>query len=316
MPQIVADLLLLLATAIWGSTFPIVKEAISSIKPFTFLAARFLTAGATLLLVLAVRSLARRWASRRAGHHNDHDRKRVSRLPRGLIRNAVIAGGILLFAYSAQTFGMLTVPAGKAGFIVGMSVVMVPVASALVLKVAPDTSTGIGVVLATLGLGLMSLTLPFRVEIGDTLVFLSAVGYAAHILLLGEYSKHYEPVALAAIQVMAVGVGCLIAALRSEQPLLIPRKSWGAIAYCGVLATALTLTIQSTVQRYTTASHTALILSGEPVFAALFAWILIGETLTPRETVGAVLILAGMLVSELAPGKKQPAAQEQAAVSD
>ncbi|HOP71074.1 MAG TPA: DMT family transporter [Bacillota bacterium] len=315
MPQIVADLMLLLATAIWGSTFPIVKTAISSIKPFTFLAARFLVAGATLLLVLPVRRLVRLKRSRGAGHQAGHDHEGV-RLPRGLIKSALIAGSILLFAYSAQTFGMLTVPAGKAGFIVGMSVVMVPVGSALVFKVAPATSTSVGVALATVGLGLMSLTLPFKIEIGDTLVFLSAIGYAVHILLLGEYSKHYEPVALATVQVLIVGVGCLVAALLFEQPLFIPRESWGAMAYIGVLATALTMTIQSTVQRYTSATHTALILSGEPVFAALFAWLLIGETLTPRETLGAALILAGMLVSELAPGKKQPAARERMAVSD
>lgn len=226
MPQIVADLMLLLATAIWGSTFPIVKTAISSIKPFTFLAARFLVAGATLLLVLAVRRLVRLKRSRDAGHQAGHDHEGV-RLPRGLIKSALIAGSILLFAYSAQTFGMLTVPAGKAGFIVGMSVVMVPVGSALVFKVAPATSTSVGVALATVGLGLMSLTLPFKIEIGDTLVFLSAIGYAVHILLLGEYSKHYEPVALATVQVLIVGVGCLVAALLFEQPLFIPRESGG-----------------------------------------------------------------------------------------
>ncbi|NLC14872.1 MAG: DMT family transporter [Firmicutes bacterium] len=303
MTQTVADLLLLLATAIWGSTFPVVKDTISSIRPFTFLAVRFLTADCALLLYLGARHLFR------LGSRQEPPPVSPSGLRQGsctaTLSGCVITGMVLLFAYCFQTFGMLTVPAGKAAFIVGMSVVIVPVVSAILFKIAPDTNTSIGVILAASGLGFMSLTLPFTVQRGDLLVFLGACGYAAHILLVGVHSKRNAPVVFSAVQVTTVCVGAFVAAILFERPLVIPRQAWGAILYCGIVASAFGIMIQSSVQRYTSPTHAAVIYTGEPVFGALFSWLILGETLSPREYTGAALILAGMLVSKLAPGKGQ-----------
>ncbi len=320
MPQMVADLLLLLVTVIWGTTFVLVKGAISSVKPFTFLAVRFFIGGLFLLLWLVARRV---WPSRRArgkdgfgaqghAHGNEADNSVAACVYSGTgvrsgpLRGSVITGITLLLAYATQTFGLLTVAAGKAAFITGLSVVMVPVASALLLKMVPDQSTTVGVILAIIGLGLMSLSLPFRVELGDMLVFLCAIGFAAHILLVGVHSKDNDPVVFAAIQLMVVAAGSFVAALFLERPLIIPRQTWGAIVYTAILATSITVLIQSAVQKYTSATHAALIFSAEPVFGAVFAWIMLGEVLSARETVGAVLILAGMLVSEVSPRKEQP----------
>ncbi|HHT84671.1 MAG: DMT family transporter [Bacillota bacterium] len=315
MPQVVADLLLLLATAIWGSTFPMVKETISSVRPFTFLAARFLTASSALLLYLMVRRLrCLRTSRQRQGKDTRTATGEHPGLRPGFLGGCVITGMVLLFAYCTQTFGMLTIPAGKAAFIVGMSVVIVPVVSAILLKTTPDTSTSTGVLLAAAGLGFMSLTLPFRIDTGDLLVFLSAVGYAAHILLVGVYSKDNDPVVFATIQVMVVGIGSLVAAMLFERPLVIPRQTWSAILYCGILASAVTMLIQATAQRYTSATLAALMFSGEPVFGSFFSWLILGETLTPRESVGAVLILAGILISKISSLKQQPSGEEQVAI--
>ncbi|NLC14873.1 MAG: DMT family transporter [Firmicutes bacterium] len=316
MSQVVADLLLLLITIIWGTTFVIVKEATVSIKPFTFLAVRFFVGSFALLFWLALR---RMWRSNRtrgeADGHFDHAAGGVSdavggaldcfRTRKVLVNGAVITGVTLFLAYATQTIGLLTVAAGKAAFITGLSVVLVPVGSAVLLRVVPEINAAIGVFLATIGLGVMSLTLPFRVETGDVLIFLCAIGFAAHILLVGIHSKHGDPAIFAAIQLMIVAVGSLVAALCLEQPLVVPREAWGAIIYTGIVATAVTVLVQSTVQKYTSATHAALIYSAEPVFAAFFGWLMLGEVLSPREAVGAVLILAGMLVSEIAPGKRQ-----------
>ncbi|HHT84672.1 MAG: DMT family transporter [Bacillota bacterium] len=356
MPQVVADLLLLLITIIWGTTFVLVKDAIASIKPFTFLAVRFFVGSVILLLWLGLRRvLLSRRATGEAGSDRecrlkagetrhgsngagaaggvaglpagtcavgslgaaaasggaDAGARGDSRVRRELIRASVITGITLFFAYSTQTVGLLTVAAGKAAFITGLSVVLVPVGSALLLRVVPEWSTTMGVILATIGLGVMSLTLPFRVETGDVLIFLCAIGFAAHILLVGIHSKNNDPAVFAAIQLMIVAAGSLVCALLLERPLVIPGQTWGAITFTGIMATAVTVLIQSTVQKYTTASHAALIYSAEPVFAALFGWIALGEMLSPRETVGAVLILAGMLVSEITPWKRRQLAEEQ-----
>ena len=192
---------------------------------------------------------------------------------------------------------------------------LVPVGSAVLLRVVPEINAAIGVFLATIGLGVMSLTLPFRVETGDVLIFLCAIGFAAHILLVGIHSKHGDPAILPQSELDRSG-RFLVAALCLEQPLVVPRKPGSHYLYrhSGYGGDCVG-TIHCTEIHFCNPCCT-MIYSAEPVFAAFFGWLMLGEVLSPREAVGAVLILAGMLVSELAPGKKQPAAQEQAAVSD
>jgi drug/metabolite transporter (DMT)-like permease len=318
MPQILADALLLFVTVIWGTTFVLVKGAISSVRPFTFLAVRFAIGGISLLLWLFVRKIrvsGRAQANAVIGgmepvkSHGDTiisaDSTVLAKSSGWFVKGAIITGITLLLAYATQTFGLLTVAAGKAAFITGLSVVIVPVASAFLLKTAPNRSTAMGVILAATGLCLMSLTLPFRVEYGDLLVFLCAIFFAAHILLVGTYSRENDPVVFAAIQLIVVAAGSFAAAMLLERPLSVPREAWGAIIYTATVATAVTVLIQSAVQKYTSATHTALIFSAEPVFGAIFAWMMLGEILSPREMAGAVLILSGMLVSEIAPRQRQ-----------
>jgi drug/metabolite transporter (DMT)-like permease len=192
----------------------------------------------------------------------------------------------------------MTVAAGKSAFITGLYVVIVPIASRALVREAPDRTTIVGVILATLGLALMSLNLPFQVARGDFLTFLCAVGFSAHIILVGRYSGRGDTVLYTALQLLIVALASSVAALITERPLVIPGAAWPAILFTSVVTTALAFLVQSTVQQYTSATHTALIFSAEPVFGALFAWILAGEVLLPREMAGAVLILAGMLVAE------------------
>ncbi len=292
MSQLVADLLLLLVTLIWGTTFVIVKNAIASMRPLTYISIRFLVAGAALLgwyVASKVGTNLRFGSGPRSGE--PHSRK--------FLTGSLITGVALLFSYITQTLGLITVPAGKAAFITGLSVVIVPVASGLLLRKAPDRASVIGVVLATTGLGLMSLKLPLIVEAGDLLVFLCAIGFASHILLVEAYSDHGDTVLYAAIQLLVVSLGSFVGALIFERPLVIPGEAWGAILFTALAATSFAFLTQSAVQRYTTATHTALILSVEPVFGAFFAWLLVDEVLTPREIAGAAAILGGMLVSEL-----------------
>ncbi len=307
MSQIVADALLLLVTVIWGTTFVVVKGTISDIKPFTFLAVRFFIGGLFLLLVLGVKNIVRDnkktlfrpVRTQDKGVSGDHSEGEDSVQVRELLKGSVVTGVTLFFSYATQTFGLLTVPAGKAAFITGLSVVIVPLASAILLKRVPERNAILGVVLAACGLGLMSLTLPIDIQHGDTLVFLCAIGFATHILLIEKYSKSIDPLIFATIQLFVVSLGSFIAAFLLERPLTIPNNTWGAISYTGIMATSLTILIQSGVQKYTSATHAALILSAEPVFGAFFAWITIGEVLSTREMFGAILILAGMLISEI-----------------
>jgi len=314
MSQIVADSLLLLVTVIWGTTFVVVKEAISAIKPFTFIAVRFFIGGIFLLVIVLLRACAAGKNSRNTegpASRNAADCNAPSKAGQSspsFMKGSVVTGIVLFLAYATQTVGLITVPAGKAAFITGLSVVMVPVASSVLLRAALPKNTVLGVALATIGLGIMSLTFPLTIQAGDLLVFLCAIGFAAHILLIEKHSKNNDPVVFAAIQLLIVSGGAFLAAIMFEWPLTIPRDSWASITYTAIIATSLTILIQSGVQKYTSATHAALILSAEPVFGALFAWLKAGEVLASREICGGILILAGMIISEigstLKPGRR------------
>ena len=211
--------------------------------------------------------------------------------------------GVALFAgYSFQTAGLhLTTPA-KAGFITGLSVVIVPLFAALILRQPPSRNAWLGVGLAVVGLGLLTLQAGLGVEVGDLLVLCCAVAFAAHILLTGHYAPRYDPLRLTLGSLVTVAVLSGAAALIFDRPwdpaALTPSVLFAA-AFTGVFATSVAFVLQTQAQRFTTSTHTALIFAAEPVFAGLFSFLLIGEVLGAQQVLGAVLILAGMVVAEM-----------------
>lgn len=292
-----ADLLLLTVTLIWGSTFVIVKGAIAETPPFTFLFVRFSVASGFLFAWLVV---SRRSRLRQVGRSSLIQDEEAIRQARTTAR-ALVTGLVLFFAYATQTIGLLTVDAGKAAFITGFSVVLVPAVTPLVFGHRQDVWVWVGVLLATLGLFFMSFQLPFAVEWGDLWVMACALGFAAHILLVAVFSPSVDPLEFTAIQLAVVSVGSLAGALLLERPVRVHLRTVPAIVFTGIFATSVAFLVQAWAQRYTSPTHTAVIFSAEPVFGAVFAWLLAGETLTLRETVGAACILGGILMTEVLP---------------
>jgi drug/metabolite transporter (DMT)-like permease len=308
--QLSADAALLLVTLIWGATFVMVKDAVSDFPVFSFLAIRFAfaTAALTPLLIWRRRQLAARapdgpFAGTRA--------LRAARLRR-LVLASLLIGGALFAGYVFQTTGLkLTTPA-KAGFITGLSVVIVPLGAALILRQSPSRNAWIGVGAATAGLALLSLTADLRIEAGDLLVLACAFSFAAHILLTGHFAPRHDPLLLTLGQIVTVMLLSLAAALifdvRPDGLAALLGRLDGdvlfAAAFTGLLATAAAFGIQTVAQRFTTATHTALIYAAEPVFAGLFSFLLIGEVLGPRQILGCALILAGMVVAEMKRGRE------------
>lgn len=280
-----ADLLLLAVTAIWGATFPLVKAATApegGIPTFAFLSLRFDLA--TLVLVaLFFRRL------KQAG-------------PRTWAAGSAI-GLILFAAYALQTLGLGLTTSAKAGFITGLSVVLVPIISLFWLRRPPEPGAWAGVLLAFSGLALMSLDSSSLIPgLGDLPVLGCAFGFALHIAAVARWAGPHDPVALAIIQVAVAGVAShLFAAATGAWPgwAAISGEVWWAVVITGILATAAAFWLQNTLQPYTTPTHTALIFSAEPVWAALFAWLLAAEALTPKGYLGGALILAGMVLAEL-----------------
>jgi drug/metabolite transporter (DMT)-like permease len=292
--MLLADVALLWTTLVWGATFVVVKDALQSIRPFAFLAVRFAIA-CLILLPFYVRQL-RRGGLRQAG------------------RGSVI--GVLLFlGYATQTLGLELTTASKAGFITGLAVVIVPLLATVLLRQPPRPDSLIGVALATGGLAALTLSGSLAPGAGDLLVLMCAFFFAMHVIAVGHYNSDPDSSsgALATLQIGATSLlaaACSVVFERGYWAELgwslaaIPGRAWAAIAVTAVLATAGAFLVQNIAQRHTTPTRTALILAMEPVFAALTAWLVAGETLGLRGILGGGLVLAGMLSSELEPWRR------------
>jgi drug/metabolite transporter (DMT)-like permease len=276
-----AEIYLLGIVIIWGSTFAIIKGVLDQIPPFTFLAYRFLLAAFVLYLIF--------W-------------KRIKEnIDKTTLKKGSLIGIFLFMGYAFQTVGLKYTTATKAGFITGLSVVLVPIISHFFIKEKVNRNSVIGVVLAFIGLWFLNYNSSFSFNLGDFLVLLCAVSFAMHIISVGLFSKKLDYVLLAITQITVVFVLCLLMALIFEKPaihLSYSSNIWWSIVITGIFATALALYMQNKFQRHSTATKTAIIFSGEPIFAAVFAYFLLGEKVGLIAWAGGLLIIFGMIVSQ------------------
>jgi drug/metabolite transporter (DMT)-like permease len=280
-----ADLALVAVALIWGSTFVMVKRALDDVSTILFLALRFSIAAAAL------------WFTFR-GRGTHYPRNRAAEL-----RGGAAVGAFLFAGYLLQTAGLKSTTAAKAGFITGFYIVLVPLLGAAIYRKMPHSSEVIGVVMATVGMSMMTLqSAKLDIGRGDLLVLGCAVAFACHILALGHYSRSMSYEALSLYQVGA----CALLAGGSFWWMETPRLVWSwavivTLAVTSLLATALSFSVQSWAQQFTTPTRTALIFSLEPVFAWITSFLLAGEVLSLRAAAGAVLILSGILLVEMKP---------------
>lgn len=264
-------------TFIWGSTFVMVKNALADSSTLLFLTLRFLLAGGALAL------LARR-----------------IRPDRRLLAASAVVGAALFCGYLFQTLGLRLTTPSKSAFITGFSIVLVPILLAVVFRRFAGWRPLLGVTAAIAGLYL--LTMPAgsaHVNLGDLLTLACAVAFALHIILVGHYSRQLPPLGLAAGQVLAAAALALASVPWAEPAFFRPSPGvLLAIGVTGLLATALAFSVQTWAQQFTTPTHTALIFSLEPVFAWLTSWAVLGERMSGRASLGALLILAGIVAAE------------------
>jgi drug/metabolite transporter (DMT)-like permease len=209
--------------------------------------------------------------------------------------------GLFLFAgYLFQTWGLMYTTPSKSAFLTGFSVILVPVIMMLFgFRMGPATLIG-----GSLGLfGIYLLVAPSgmaAVNRGDLLTLAGALSFAAHIVLVGHYTKKFSFLHLVPVQVLVVGLLSLGALpFVPDQTLHLTGRLVGAILVTAVLATGVAFSVQNWAQQYTPAAHTALIFALEPAFAALSSWLAIGEHFGSRGLLGSGLILAGMVISEI-----------------
>ena len=279
-----ADVALVFVCMVWGTTFVLVKEALADVSTLLFLATRFTLAAAALALVFL-------GPMRRAAN------------PGQAVRGGVLAGILLFSGYALQTFGLKLTSASKTAFITAMYIPLVPVFGALIHRKAPQAAETTGVLMAALGMGLMTAHRNLmEVSAGDALVLGCAVAFALHIVALGHFAKAADTGTLAVTQIATCAV--LAGALFWwAEPVRVrwSGRVWLALAVTSVLATALAFSLQTWAQRFSSPTRTAVLFSLEPVFAWVTSWLVAGETLTGRVLGGAILILAGIAIAELKP---------------
>ena len=277
--SIKADLALLFVTLTWGISFILTKNAIAEIPVFNFLALRFIIAF-ILSSVFFYRQMLK--------------------LDAASVKYGLFVGFILFSGYAVQTIGLQYTTTSNSAFITGLSVVMVPVFSALIFKTKIKESSKLGVLVALIGLALLTLNGVGGFNVGDFYTLLGAVCFAFHIITVGLYTVKTNSIQFAIMQIGGVGLYSLIASMIVETPSLNFQPAiWLNLIFLALFCTSAAFIIQSIAQRYTTSTHTALIYINEPVFAALFGYIIAGEILGTRGVLGGLLMLSGILIAEL-----------------
>lgn len=264
-------------TAVWGSTFIVVKNAVLQMPVMDFLGMRFLLAG---LVMFALRP---------------NCLKGITTV--GYVR-AIILGLILGSAFIAQTFGLQHTSATLSGFITGMFVVLTPLIAWLVLKHKIGLRLWFAVLMAITGLGFLSIH-DWSIGIGELLTLMCAFLFAAHIVTLGQWSSKHNVYGLAFLQILTVGIVSMLAATPGGITLPPNAGVWGAVVLTAVLASALAYIIQTWVQRLISPSSVAVTMTMEPVFAGLFGVTIADEELSLRIIIGGILILVAMIVTGL-----------------
>jgi drug/metabolite transporter (DMT)-like permease len=286
-----ADSLLMLTAIIWGGAFVAQRVGMDFVGPLTFNGVRF-ALGALTLLPLALRG------NKNRGTRQDLDNNFSS-------KQAILGGGLaglVLFAgASLQQVGLVYTTAGKAGFITGLYVVIVPILGML-WKQWPGWGASTGAVLAAVGLYFLSVTEKFNLAPGDAWELAGAFMWATHVLILGWLSPKVDVLKLACAQYAVCSCLSLLVAGHTET---ITVQGLGEatipILYGGVMSVGIAYTLQVVAQKVAPPTHAAIILSLEAVFAALAGWLILGEVLTTRGLFGCGLMLAGMVVSQLWP---------------
>ncbi|WP_299934574.1 DMT family transporter [uncultured Nitratireductor sp.] len=286
MTRVQANLLLLLAGAMWGMGFVAQSTAMDAIGPFLFIGLRFAIACLSVLPFAL-------WESRRS----------TASLTVLDKRNFVVIGVLLFAGMAAQQVGLLTTTVTNSGFLTGLYVVMVPFLAVLLFRQWPHRIVWPAALSALAGIWLLSGAGKVSLQIGDWLTILCALFWALQVIMIGRSASHTgRPVTLSVTQFGVTALIALaIAALIEPIDLAAIRIALPEILYAGVFSGGIAFTLQVIGQRYTTAPQAAIFLSTEAVFAALFGAIFLGERLPPLGLAGCGLIFAAILAVEIVP---------------
>lgn len=281
-------MLLLLTALIWGAAFVAQSAGVEQNGPFTFNTIRMILGGIVLIPCIAL-----------------FDKMRHVRLGwRSADKNLWVGGclcGVALFTGATlQQFGIQYTSAGKAGFITALYVIFVPLCRLFAGK-RPGKLLWGSVALAAAGMYLLCMDGSLALSKGDVLVLLGAFGFTAHILIIDHFSQKVDGVRMSCIQFFVAGALSLVCMFLFETP-SVPAilSAWAPILYAGLLSCGVAYTLQVVAQKDTDPTVASLILCLESVFAVLFGWLLLGETLSMKELLGCILMFVAIVLAQFA----------------
>lgn len=277
--QVKADLMMVMVTMLWGASYLFMKMGLHSIQEYNLIALRF---GIAFLVAALVFN------------------RRLLKIDGKTITYGFLLGSLLFLCTSAVVIGLKTTSVSNAGFLFSLAVIFVPLLIALFSRKKPKKRVMISLCISITGIGLLTLNQAFHIHAGDFLCILGALFYALHIIVTGKATKNVDAISIGIIQLGVAGAWGLLFSLLFEKPQLPSNiESWSAILALSILCSAVGFIGQAVAQKHTTPTRTGLIFSLEPVFAAFFAFIFVGEILTNKGYVGAVLVLLGVLAAEI-----------------
>lgn len=279
MKQYKADLLILMVTLFWGSSYLFMKIGLDALQPFNLIALRFGVAFAAACCVFT---------------------RRLLRSDRLSLLYASLLGLLLFGVFASIMLGLQSTSTSNAGFLMSLTVIFVPVLTAIFTKNKPDRRLVGGILLAVIGIGMLTLKPHSTWRSGDGWCMLAALLFAVHIILTGRAAKRTDALNVGILQLGFAALVGLVFSYMLETPHLPGSTSgWASVLALGIVCSAVGFVVQAIAQKYTTPTHTGLIFALEPVVAAVFGICFMQETLTLQGYLGAILVLLGVALSEL-----------------
>ena len=293
--EVSSAILLFLAAFIWGVAFVAQSVGMDYVGPFTFNGCRFLLGG----LVLTPFALIREKKYQKSKIYKDMTCKEQKKHKQTTLVGGLCCGIAICIASSFQQAGMLYTSVGKAGFITALYIVLVPVMGVF-MKKEVSAIVWVGVLLAAIGFYFLCITESFSINYGDVLLFLCAICFTFHILIIDYFAPRADGVALSCIQFWFSGVVCVGIALFKETPEISAIIAAAVpILYAGVMSCGVAYTLQIIGQKHMKPAIASLILSLESVISVLAGWVILKEVLTGRQLLGCVLVFSAVILAQI-----------------
>ncbi len=275
MKKISAYLLLILDGVIWGSTFPIIKIALNYASPYIFLSLRFIIGSAIFFIVF---------------------RSKIIKVSKETVMFGLIIGIALFFGYYFQTVGLFYTTASHSGLITGLYVIIAPILAIFMLKEKINIYVIVAIVMALAGLILLTgYYSTHTLNFGDLLTIFSAIAYAFQVVLIDKYVRLKDPIPITFYQIFIVAI--LSSFLTPFNFKIILNLYFiFALIFTAIVATSIAIYIQTNAQKYLSSAEASIFLTSEPIFAIMFSYILLNETLGIISIIGAVMIVASMIL--------------------